>query len=139
MAKSLKREVVKALKIESAVDMSEFGNLPGLRRTKKLPKPAEGCGTACCLAGHIVLAASRLRMPIPRQKQLSGIMRRDRFGELDCDDVAIAARHIWAQAYGENAAQRLDFYRSPGSFRTSLSTVPAQDVINHVRGAKSTW
>lgn len=76
--------------------------------------PNEGCGTVGCLAGNIVMAAD---VPICER---DGVLRLEPLPDTKLEEllkgfardnhVPACARHVWAQEYGEAAAQKLPFF-----------------------------
>jgi hypothetical protein len=132
MKPSLKRETIKGILTENAFNMSRFGDAKELTRKKGIPTQKNGCGTACCIAGHIVSAAKRLDLPMltPAQTKLA-----DRVVEhdTDCDPVAIMAREVWAQQYGSEAARKLDFYANSVDDIHTMEHITAESAVAHIR------
>lgn len=127
---SLKRETIKGILTEGAFDMEKWGS-PALvtkRSAHNLDDIHESCGTACCIAGHIVAAASRLKLPKP--KELRG-------QDLKTLHNVTAARAYWAEAYGQKSADRLLFYSSQINEvkmgRYSFDRVTPEDAVEHLR------
>jgi hypothetical protein len=162
MAKpSLKRETIKGIQTENAFNMAKFGDVNELTRKKGIPTQKNGCGTACCVAGHIVAAAKRLGLPMltpkqadraaelaearrfygktltPTQAKLADRCLDDKSaGEegLEVDDVAVIARDVWASQYGKAAAEKLDFFgRTVTTDLYDLENVTAESAVEHLR------
>lgn len=160
MKPSLKRETVKGILTEEAFNMASFGDAEELTRKKGIPTQKGGCGTACCIAGHIVSAGRRLGLPMltraqatracelreaidyqggpvtPAQKKLADRVLRDQSvenGDHEVDDVAIIARDPWASQYGKEEAERLDFYGRTINYSHDLEDVTAKSAVAHLR------
>lgn len=138
---TLKEETIKGLTQEGKFNMCEFGDYKKQRRSTK------NCGTACCLAGHIVSAAARLGRALPKPSELtekydpaSGSFTepaRESFQKkglrYDDNETAMAARLVWARSYGVKSANALDFYaESPEMFDYPMSQVPPTAAIVHL-------
>jgi hypothetical protein len=119
----LKQTVIDNIRAEG-FDMEYFGALDDLKRGE-----VKGCGTACCIAGHIVAAAARLKLTTPGRKQ--------HYME-DLSTVDVLARQIWADQYGQGQADRLCFgsYTDPvDDAWGELSLVTPEEAIAHINGA----
>lgn len=113
----LKQTVIDNIRAEG-FNMEYFGALDDLKQGT-----VKSCGTACCIAGHIVAAAARLRLAIPGRKD-------QYMGDL--------ARQIWADQYGQGQADRLCFgsYTDPvDDAWGELSLVTPEEAIAHINGA----
>lgn len=153
---TLKEETIKGILAEGAFDMSEFGDDTEIKKRNRGKKTF--CGTSCCVAGHIVAAAARLKRKIPTKTQLRDAQEHycqenyvypAPFITTDVgteDDTAMAARAIWARSYGKDSAANLDFYATGpemqhyvqlgihngrGSF-SALAQVPAEAAVAHL-------
>jgi hypothetical protein len=153
MKPSLKRETIKGILTENAFNMSRFGDAKELTRKKGIPTQKNGCGTACCIAGHIVSAAKRLDLPMltPAQAIRAELLAyRRSYGvkltaaqtkladrvvehDTDCDPVAIMAREVWAQQYGSEAARKLDFYANSVDDIHTMEHITAESAVAHIR------
>jgi hypothetical protein len=114
MTTDLREETIKGLRAEGAFDMDYYGQIESLVENK--------CGTACCLAGHIVAAAARLGITIDIPESSSWW------------PVPFAARELWKQAYGHVEATRLEFDTIGWGF--NLSAVTVDEAIAHLNGAE---
>lgn len=112
----LKQRVIENIQKEGAFDMNYYGHLLELLAGEP---GSQECGTACCLAGHIVAAAAQLELSIPD----------------DCISIPIMARQIWAIQYGHEEANRLDFNNRWGD----LHHVTVQEIINHINGERPVY
>lgn len=137
MKPSLKREVVKGLQAEGALNMLEFGNYKRLSKLRKKLPGEKNCHTACCLAGHIIAAAARLDLPIPTGRDVKRTVSKDERGYPDWAPEARIARVLWAEAYGEKESKRLQFVSGSNILR--MSQVTPEQAVAHVRGAPATW
>lgn len=118
----LKQKVIENIQKEGALDMDFYGHLPNLLAGN----PTDiRCGTACCLAGHIVAAAAQLKVGISMDYMLTYV------SGYDYRDVPDLARKIWAEQYGYDDAIRLDFNAGWGN----LDEVTAEEVVDHINGA----
>lgn len=101
----LKQQTVKRILTEGKFNMFRFGNIYELA----IPK----CATACCIAGNIVAAAADLNLPIPDGTGFISKLHRDgreRYGILVGENkTAAIARELWANHYGRDEAERLQF------------------------------
>lgn len=118
----LKQKVIENIQKEGALDMDYYGHLPYLLTGD--PRDA-GCGTACCLAGHIVAAAAQLKVGLSMDYLLAHT------SGYDYRDVPLIARKIWTEQYGLKEANRLDFNSGWGN----LCEVTAEEVVGHINGA----
>lgn len=98
----LREDTIARIRTEGNFDMDHFA-------------PPDGCGTACCIAGNILLAAG-----IPLEPYNGGI------------GIPILARQLWANAYGEDEARRLEFNSAWGP---NLEEVTPEEAIAHLNGA----
>lgn len=149
---TLKEETIKGILAEGAFEMSNFGYLDDIR-TRNHRGRKKFCGTACCVAGHIVAAARRLDRDVLTEKQVSekendwyasggyfsertppaGVVVITRHGWED--PVAVAARAVWARAYGKESAAKLDFYAQGPEmvdYGHDLENVPASAAVEHL-------
>lgn len=78
------------------------------------PKHAKenGCGSACCIAGHIDIEANGNPDP-------------DSFGIIN------RARAAWANVYGWDSANRLDFFHA--GTNKPIPEITAEDAVAHLR------
>lgn len=76
------------------------------------------CGTACCIAGNICVAA--------------GLNVRD----MAWNDIPVAARRAWAAEYGREEAKRLEFAEHGWG---NLRQVTTDEAIAHINGAPSVY
>lgn len=155
---TLKEETIKGILAEGAFDMSNFGDDQEIKRANRGKK--KFCGTACCVAGHIVAAAARLGRKIPTTAELvqaqeyyyasgtrqypSPFITKPEVGTED--STALAARVVWARAYGKESASKLDFYAQDeemathNTYLSDLEDVPASAAVAHLErvGKKGT-
>lgn len=115
----LKQKVIENIQKEGALNMDYYGHLPYLLNGD--PRDVS-CGTACCLAGHIVAAAAQLNLLNVSAEFMSGY---------NYKDVPNLARKIWGDHYGVNDANRLDFIGGWGN----LNEATAEEVVDHINGA----
>lgn len=149
---TLKEETIRGIKAEGAFDMSKFGGYAEHKENNRNRK--NYCGTACCLAGHIVAAARRLGRDLPNAKELEEryIARTETYVDPykqifqekglrdDYEAVPRAARLAWARSYGIKSANELDFYAEGPEMETrdkfgnyvGMSQVPPEAAINHL-------
>lgn len=161
MAKpSLKRATIEGIQTEGAFAMDKWGqeNVLTKKVNKRTSKKNPTCGTACCIAGHVVAAARRMGMPVltPKKialawqlyyaeldgktltkKQEELVSRVQKWNE-DGSTIAVIARDAWAQAYGKKDAARLDFYGqtledNEDSPSQDLEYVTPESAVNHIR------
>lgn len=134
MTLSLKRETTRGILTEGAFDMGRFGELNKLTGSTIIPgtkATVKSCHTPVCMAGHIVAAAKRCRIRIPKLDECYVLDSQDGYG----NDVALVARQIWANVYGEEDAKRLDFYGERISTnRMDFDDVTPQVAVDHIRG-----
>lgn len=141
---TLKEETIKGIQAEGKFDMSNFGEFTDLKKRSNM------CGTACCIAGHIVAAAARLGRELPKVRDCEERYDRktDRYKisklaenleqkgiESEDSPVPDAARLVWARAYGKESANALDFYARGEDFSNpgfTLSNVPPEEAIAHL-------
>jgi hypothetical protein len=112
----LKQRVIENIRKEGAFDMDYYGSFEKLASGN--PEDVD-CGTACCLAGHIVAAAAQLGLSIPEPDS-----------KYDHVNVPNSARKIWCSQYGLQEASRLEFNGAWGN----LQEVTAEEVIGHING-----
>jgi hypothetical protein len=110
----LKQKVIENIRKEG-FDMGYWGSFDEVSKGHIINGD---CGTACCIAGHIVAAAAQLNLPIP----VGGIYSYSK--------VQYAARALWADSYGGEEADRLEFDSEWGE----LEYVTPQDAIDHLNG-----
>lgn len=110
----LKQETINGILQEGAFDMSDFGCMLQLETGKV------GCGSACCIAGHIVAAAVRLDIPLPVDE-----------GNSYDGMIGGPARKLWASQYGQEEANRLCFVEG----WEDLYEVTPEQAIAHINGA----
>ncbi len=145
MSKTLKQEVIKALENDKNFDMSTFGEACDLVKNNK--KRKNYCGTASCIAGHIVAAGARLGRTVPKillkndgyDKKGNHIgdpgaelMSRLGLNDYGTDPVARCARVLWARAYGKESANKLDFFADKFAQGAALIDVTPQQAIDHL-------
>ncbi len=116
----LKQTVIDNIRAEG-FNMEYFGALDDLKQGT-----VKSCGTACCIAGHIVAAAAQLKMDLCIDQYAPNFMPR----------VGMAARQIWINQYGEKEGRRLCF----GTYGDEkdwgeLSLVTPEEAIAHINGA----
>lgn len=131
----LKQATIESISVEEAFDMADFGAV------HELVQPA--CSTACCIAGHIVHAAAKLRMQIPFQAKgpygehefdgptYARVKSDLGLSSHDYNPVSRTARVLWAQAYGAAEADRLEF---DDGWSTPFEDVTAEHAIAHLNG-----
>lgn len=117
----LKQRVIENIQKEGAFDMDYYGHLSELLAGEP---GSQECGTACCLAGHIVAAAAQLELSIPDPNSI-----------YNCLSIPTMAREIWASQYGHEEANRLNFNDRWGD----LYQVTVQEIIDHVNGAEPVY
>lgn len=105
----LKEETIKGILEEGAFNMGSWGS-PEHVSTGKVD-----CGTACCIAGHIVAAAARLQTELPQHYWI--------------EDLAF---DLWEKEYGLEEARRLDFI---DAWPCNLREVTPQQAVAHLNGA----
>jgi hypothetical protein len=120
--KDLREHVADRILTEEAFNMRNFGMLNDL----KFPNPAT-CGSACCIAGHIITGAAELGIPLQIETESPFNLRSD------FRDVACVARRIWADAYGIEEANRLEF--DEHGWGLDLEDVTAHEAADHLKGA----
>lgn len=145
MSKTLKSETLKGLQQDQAFDMSNFGEACDL--VKKNKRRKNYCGTASCVAGHIVAAGARLGRKVP--KELLKDQAYDKHGNYigdpgrelmlklglsddGSDPVARTARFLWARSYGKESANKLDFYAERFAPGEDLRDVTPAQAIEHL-------
>jgi len=84
-----------------------------------LPERRDLCGTACCIAGNILLASG---MPAETLTNMRGY------------EVEAGAREAWASEYGWPEANRLQFTES--GWGEKLEDVLPEEACAHLRGAE---
>lgn len=134
---SLKAETIKGILTEGAFDMSHFGNLDELVRLKKTV-PNNSCGTACCIAGHIVAAGTRLGIKAERGRIAAEYNKKNNFSRaegLRASEVEVeeVAKDMWSRIYGKASAERLDFYGYFSENGDDLKQVTPEEAVAHLR------
>jgi hypothetical protein len=155
--KTLKQETIRGLSTKGSFKMSTFGWIRRLLKLKSIPgtrdrklKDPYSCGTACCGAGHIVAAATRLdrklnmreidaeytRRQLCPPKQLIYADDTDPYNKYvdNESEVARAARVHWARSYGNQEARRLGF--TSAEWGEDLDGVTPEMYIAHLEGSK---
>lgn len=144
MARTLKEETIRGLRNDKAFNMAEFGDACEIARKNRRRK--NYCGTASCVAGHILAAGARLGRKVPKElltdfdygaKAILYEKGGQLMGELGLDDTgdatARAARFLWACAYGKESANKLDFYGEDFAPHTDLDDITAPQAIAHLK------
>lgn len=119
---TLKEETIKGLQNDKAFNMAEFGDACAI--AKKNRRRKNYCGTASCVAGHILAAGARLGRKVPKELLTEfhygpkailyekGEMLMSKLGLWhNGDPTARAARFLWARAYGKDSAQQAGLLR----------------------------
>lgn len=131
----LKAKTIESILLEDQFDMANFGSVQNLTQPH--------CGTACCIAGHIVHAASQLGMELPfAYKGPEGYIEFDQPAykafsiaenlEYDYHPTAKTARVLWAKVYGVTEANRLEFDEG---WTSDLQEVTPEQAVAHLSGA----
>jgi len=112
--KGLRERTIERIKTEGLFNMAFWRPTEaGSDEARYRLETAGACHTACCLAGNITLAARDLGMEVP-----------------------VGARELWASQYGEEEADRLDFYavdmERPVSGGQDLCRVTVDEVLQHL-------
>lgn len=141
---TLKQETIKGLQNDKAFNMAEFGDACEIAKKNRSRK--NYCGTASCVAGHILAAGARLGRKVPKElltdfdygakailyKKGSQLM--EKLGLSDNGDpTARAARFLWARSYGKESANKLDFYGEDFAPHTDLDDITAPQAIEHLK------
>lgn len=100
----LREKTIELIQKEGQFDMAVFK-----------PWGDSPCGTACCIAGNICLAA--------------GLDLKN----ISYNHVSETARLVWAKNYGKEDAARLQFDES--GWGDELHEVTAEEAIAHINGA----
>jgi hypothetical protein len=106
MVKGLREKTIELVQKEGQFDMTVY-------------KPLKSCGTACCIAGNICIAA--------------GLNLED----ISYLDVGKTARELWAKEYGQEEAERLGFNEFEWGY--NLHLVTPEQAIAHLNGEPSVW
>lgn len=143
---TLKEETIKGLQNDKAFNMATFGTACTIIKKNKGRK--NYCGTASCIAGHIVAAAARLGRKVPEEvlaeyghsptKDDLYFKGTDLMNKLGLDDdsgtpTARAARYIWARSYGAYKANELDFYANNFAPNCDLEDITAEQAIEYLK------
>lgn len=103
---------------ENGLNMRRFGAL-----SDQLPE----CGTVCCIAGNICIAAEQLGLELPSEEEVDSVS-----GELKCDSTEKTprtARALWARYYGIQEADNLGFYDEEWGYHIGIVT-PEMAIAN---------
>lgn len=117
----LKQQTVRRILTEGKFDMHRYGNVDEL----VIPK----CGTACCIAGNIIAAAADLGLPIPDGY---GFISKVHLDNCRTSRASAVARELWAQYYGSEEAERLQFEEDGWGWH--LNDVTPEEAVAHVLG-----
>ena len=140
---TLKEETIKGLEKDKTFNMSNFGEAKDIFSKNKGRK--NYCGTASCVAGHIVAAGARLGRKVPKELLLAPFDKNGNYKGEPADQLmtklglihtgdptAATARYLWARSYGRERANKLDFYAETFAEGKNLDDVTPAEAIQHL-------